>query len=112
MGRLSEELKDVIDVLVESEGFNINDEIYDPSSFGNARLELAAKDVVIEFARDRGQTIVNLQKRGTEETCTLETVLGLIGGPEKIGFETRQVSSILLKYLAPIRKALVEQMDE
>ena len=106
MRKLSEDLEGVYDVLV-SQGLQIRRETYDPTHFGNAMLELSSPDMCVQFIRDRGQTMVNLQGVG-KRWVSLETLLEYMGEDLQLDFDVLRVGSALAERLEKIRGILAD----
>ena len=65
--------------LAESKGMKLLREEYDPSSFGNAVVELASVDFDLRVVRDRGDIRIEISPPGEADWHDLVNILAFLG---------------------------------
>jgi hypothetical protein len=120
MGRMSKELFDIerkiITFLCNNHGFVIEEEIYDPNSFGNEIITLKSNKIKIRFIKDRGDFSINISSLKHYEWYPIEQILQLLGvyknpnANNKIALEV--LNELLLKNVNKIKELFSEEKIE
>lgn len=84
--------------LAAEKGMRTVRESYDPSSFGNAVIELASGDFDLRVVRDRGQTAIEISPSGKADWHDVTNVLAFINADSSSDDATGTGRTLAAKY--------------
>lgn len=93
-----EKMKHAFAFLVENHGFQVMEESYSPSTFGDAVIVLQSKQFELRIIRDRGQFFIDIRSSQIiDDWHDLRRVLEFLNGSRSVffAFELNQLKDIL-----------------
>jgi hypothetical protein len=94
--------------LLEKHGFSLLEEKEEPEHFGDAFAKFESTSILLRFAKDRGDILVNVARKGSkaEHWHRLEDILKICGTDG----EKRKVPEILTNDLGSVKSALAKNL--